>query len=51
MRDYDGENIEEAYDDKQGNGEVAIAGKWDVKEEFGRSTFCLVLGNTPCDIS
>ena len=50
-RDYDGENIEEVYDDKQGSGEVAIAGEWDVKEEFGRSTFCLVLGNTPFDIS
>ena len=51
MRDYNGKNIEEAYDDKRGSGEVAIAGEWDIREEFGRSTFCLVLGNTPRDIS
>ena len=25
------------------SGEVAIAGEWDVREEFGRSTFCLVI--------
>ena len=33
------------YDDKRGNGEVAIASEWDVREEFGKSTFFLVLGN------
>ena len=45
-RDYDGENIEEAYADKRGSGEVAIASEWDIKEEFDKSTFCLVLENT-----
>ena len=43
-RDYDGGNMKEACVDERGSAEVAVAGKWEVGDDFGRNTFCLVLG-------